>query len=82
MKMTPEAAHKALLSNKNCPGFVAYRDASLGIPFHNLTLLTCLQAIHKATRYGFFDFTDFNEQEYEYYEVLLTLTANVAALLH
>ncbi|KAF2354436.1 Dual specificity phosphatase catalytic domain [Trinorchestia longiramus] len=68
LKMSPDDAHKALLSNKNCPAFVAYRDASLGVPFHNLTLPVCLHALYKAHRLNFFNFDDFDVLEYEYYE--------------
>lgn len=35
----------------------------------DLTLQHCFSAVYKALRYGFLDFSRFNVEEYEHYEV-------------
>uniref|UniRef100_A0A3Q3LRL0 protein-tyrosine-phosphatase n=1 Tax=Mastacembelus armatus TaxID=205130 RepID=A0A3Q3LRL0_9TELE len=44
------------------------RDAVVGECSFNLTVLDCLQGIHKALQHGFLDFERFSVEEYEYYE--------------
>uniref|UniRef100_A0A665TRN2 Dual specificity/tyrosine protein phosphatase N-terminal domain-containing protein n=1 Tax=Echeneis naucrates TaxID=173247 RepID=A0A665TRN2_ECHNA len=46
-----------------------YRDAAVGNCSFNLTVLDCLQAVHKALQHSFLDFESFDVEEYEHYEV-------------
>ena len=69
LKKTPEEAYRPLIG-ANSPQFVPFRDAAYGSSSFDLTLLDCLTAIHKARKFNFFDFEDFDLDEYEYYEVL------------
>lgn len=36
---------------------------------YHITLMDCLNAVHKALNLGFFNFEDFDVDEYEYFEV-------------
>uniref|UniRef100_A0A665TLU3 protein-tyrosine-phosphatase n=1 Tax=Echeneis naucrates TaxID=173247 RepID=A0A665TLU3_ECHNA len=45
-----------------------YRDAAVGNCSFNLTVLDCLQAVHKALQHSFLDFESFDVEEYEHYE--------------
>ncbi|XP_048831990.1 dual specificity protein phosphatase CDC14AB isoform X10 [Brienomyrus brachyistius] len=67
LKKTPEEACRALVSGFNAP-YLPFRDASFGNCTYNLTILDCLQGIHKALQHGFFDFDTFDVDEYEHYE--------------
>nr|XP_023668966.1 dual specificity protein phosphatase CDC14A isoform X2 [Paramormyrops kingsleyae] len=67
LKKTPEEAYRALVSGFNAP-YLPFRDASFGNCTYSLTILDCLQGIHKALQHGFFDFETFDVDEYEHYE--------------
>ncbi|XP_043285774.1 dual specificity protein phosphatase CDC14A-like [Venturia canescens] len=45
-----------------------FQDASMGVSMYNIRLQDCLNAIHKAAAFGFFNFDDFDLAEYEKYE--------------
>ena len=45
-----------------------YRDASLGPPSFNLTVLHCLHGLAKAVQFGWYDPQTFDPAEYELYE--------------
>lgn len=45
-----------------------YHDASVNLSEYKISLPDCLRAIEKASKYGFFNFADFNYTEYEHYE--------------
>ena len=47
------------------------RDASYGWAEYSISILDCLHAIEKAIKFNFFDFTDFDVDEYEHYEVAI-----------
>ena len=63
---TPQEAYKPFNAVK--PALVPYRDASLGPPSYPLSVLNCLQGLHKAISLGWYDHKLFNADEYEYYE--------------
>ncbi|CAJ1087351.1 LOW QUALITY PROTEIN: dual specificity protein phosphatase CDC14AB-like [Xyrichtys novacula] len=67
LKRSPEEVYRTLISGNNA-GFLPFRDAAVGECKFNLTVLDCLQGIHKALQLGFFDFDSFNVEEYEHYE--------------
>lgn len=48
-----------------------FRDASYGWAEYSISILDCLHAIEKAIKFNFFDFTDFDVDEYEHYEVTI-----------
>lgn len=48
--------------------YTKYNDASVNLSEYKLSLLDCLRAIEKSSKYRFFNFKDFNFKEYEYYE--------------
>lgn len=66
-KMSPDDAYRVVAS-KIGPGFIAYRDASLGPSTYNLTLLDCLHGVNKALQHDILDFHKFDVHEYEHYE--------------
>ncbi|KAL1130140.1 hypothetical protein AAG570_013078 [Ranatra chinensis] len=66
LQKTPEEAFKPLIGDN--PPFLPFRDASCGIPVFQISLEDCLQAIYKAYHLGFFNFSDFDVDEYEFYE--------------
>lgn len=68
LDFTPQKAYDVLNVNNSVP-FIQFRDASQGKPF-TVSLMDCLNGIHKAYRLGFFDFDSFNSNQYEYYEVI------------
>lgn len=45
-----------------------FRDASVGTPWFEISLIECLSAIYKCHKLGFFNFQDFCVKEYEYFE--------------
>jgi cell division cycle 14 len=67
LKKTPEEAYRPLVGGTN-PPFVPFRDASFGMSVYHITLMDCLNAVHKALNLGFFNFEDFDVDEYEYFE--------------
>uniref|UniRef100_A0A671XVH6 Uncharacterized protein n=1 Tax=Sparus aurata TaxID=8175 RepID=A0A671XVH6_SPAAU len=67
LKRSPEDAYRTLISGNNT-AYLPFRDAAVGECTFNLTVLDCLQGIHKALQHGFFDFDSFNVEEYEHYE--------------
>ncbi|KZC11006.1 Dual specificity protein phosphatase CDC14A [Dufourea novaeangliae] len=68
LKRTAEEAFNCLTSSSNCPPFIMFRDASVGTPWYQISLIECLSAIYKCHRFGFFNFQDFRVKEYEYFE--------------
>jgi len=67
LKKTPEEAYRPLISGGG-PAYFPFRDASFGQCTYNLTLLDCLHGLKKAIQFNFLDFSNFNIEEYEYYE--------------
>ncbi|XP_026169576.1 dual specificity protein phosphatase CDC14AB-like [Mastacembelus armatus] len=67
LKRSPEEAYRTLISGNNT-AYLPFRDAVVGECSFNLTVLDCLQGIHKALQHGFLDFERFSVEEYEYYE--------------
>jgi len=67
LNRTPEEAYRPLAGGTN-PVLLAFRDAAFGPSTFNLTLLDCLNGLHKALKFRFFDFGDFDVDEYEHYE--------------
>lgn len=59
-------ANKALQPNKL--RYRPFQDASVGLSPYKITMKDCLDAIHKASVFGFFNFNDFNLSECSYYE--------------
>uniref|UniRef100_A0A668UDG2 Dual specificity/tyrosine protein phosphatase N-terminal domain-containing protein n=1 Tax=Oreochromis aureus TaxID=47969 RepID=A0A668UDG2_OREAU len=68
LKRSPEDAYRTLITGNNT-GYMPFRDAAVGECSFNLTVLDCLQGIHKALQHGFLDFERFSAEEYEHYEV-------------
>lgn len=58
-----------MLMRGDPPPFMKFRDASNITPVFEISLQDCLAAVEKAMKFNFFDFSDFNSCEYEYYEV-------------
>lgn len=50
------------------PPFPPFHDASPCVCTFDLTIPHCLRGLQKAFRFGFFDFTSFDVEEYEHYE--------------
>ena len=48
--------------------FAPFRDAAIGERIHDLGVKECISAVWKALRFGFFDFSNFNVDEYEFFE--------------
>lgn len=67
LDFSPEAAYKILTSNNDQP-FILFRDASYGMSAYQISLMDCLNAIHKAHKLGYFNFNSFDFVEYEHYE--------------
>ncbi|KAK3929941.1 Dual specificity protein phosphatase CDC14A, partial [Frankliniella fusca] len=67
LKRTPDEAY-AELTNGSSPPYIAFRDASLGAPLYNITLMDCLRGVYETHKRQFFNFDDFDVKEYEYYE--------------
>lgn len=69
LNRTPDEAHR-LLTAGAIPPYIRFCDASYGASAHKISLLDCLQAVHKANRAGFVNFDDFDANEYEHYELV------------
>ncbi|ALC38941.1 cdc14 [Drosophila busckii] len=67
LNKTPEEAHKLLVAG-DIPAYTRFCDASYGPSNFKISLLDCLNAIHKGLQAGFFSFDDFDAEEYEYFE--------------
>ncbi|XP_046608862.1 dual specificity protein phosphatase CDC14C-like [Neodiprion virginianus] len=67
LKKSPKEAYKPLIVANGHP-LRPFQDASMGVSIYNIKLLDCLNAIHKAAAFGFFNFDDFDLAEYEKYE--------------
>jgi len=63
---TPQQAYSMFTSVK--PALVPYRDASLGPPSYPLSVVHCLQGLHKAISLGWYNHETFDPDEYEHYE--------------
>jgi len=50
------------------PALVPYRDASLGPPCFNLTVVMVIEGILKAVKHGWLDWENFDSKSYEHYE--------------
>uniref|UniRef100_A0A8R1DKT5 protein-tyrosine-phosphatase n=1 Tax=Caenorhabditis japonica TaxID=281687 RepID=A0A8R1DKT5_CAEJA len=50
------------------PKMIGFRDASMGSPQYLLHVHDVLRGIEKALKFGWLDFTDFDYEEYEFYE--------------
>ncbi|KAL1523738.1 hypothetical protein AB1Y20_018667 [Prymnesium parvum] len=50
------------------PALVPFRDASLGPPSFNLTVLHCLMGLSRAVQFGWYNKDTFDPDEYEHYE--------------
>jgi cell division cycle 14 len=50
------------------PVLCPYRDASLGPPCFNLTVLHCLMGLAKGREFGWYNADTFDTKEYDYYE--------------
>jgi len=57
--------------------FLPFRDAAVGLCTSPLSVLHCLQSVHKANRFKLFDFDSFNPEEYEYFECVENGDLNV-----
>jgi len=62
----PEEAFAPFASLK--PALCPYRDASLGPPCYNLTVLHCLHGLAKGLQFGWVDPDTFDSKTYEFYE--------------
>ncbi|XP_029380944.1 dual specificity protein phosphatase CDC14AB-like [Echeneis naucrates] len=67
LKRSPEEVYRILISGNNT-AYLPFRDAAVGNCSFNLTVLDCLQAVHKALQHSFLDFESFDVEEYEHYE--------------
>ncbi|XP_015237175.1 PREDICTED: dual specificity protein phosphatase CDC14A-like [Cyprinodon variegatus] len=67
LKRTPDEAYRTLISGNNT-AYLMFRDAGMGECTFNLSVLDCLQGLHKALQHGFLDFETFSTEEYEHYE--------------
>ncbi|EGT32229.1 hypothetical protein CAEBREN_20594 [Caenorhabditis brenneri] len=56
------------VSSGETPKFIGFRDASMGAPQYLLHVHDVLRGIEKALRLGWLDFSDFDHEEYEFYE--------------
>lgn len=64
---SPEETYK-LLAAADIPAYTRFCDASYGPSNFKISLLDCLNAIHKGLQAGFVHFNDFDAEEYEYFE--------------
>ncbi|XP_014480769.1 PREDICTED: dual specificity protein phosphatase CDC14B isoform X2 [Dinoponera quadriceps] len=67
-KRTAQEVYECLTKSPNNPGFIMFRDASIGPPCYQISLSDCLSAIYKCHQLGFFNFEDFCVKEYEHFE--------------
>ncbi|XP_049834802.1 dual specificity protein phosphatase CDC14B-like isoform X2 [Schistocerca gregaria] len=70
LEMTPKQAHD-ILTQPNTPRLLEFRDASMNATAtYTITLMDCFEGLYRALQYGFFNFTDFDLDEYETYEMI------------
>lgn len=55
-------------------------DATPTVCHFNLTILDTLRGLHRAREHKFFDFSTFNVEEYEFYEQVEVIIANLAMM--
>ncbi|BFF95696.1 uncharacterized protein DMAD_13044 [Drosophila madeirensis] len=67
LNKTPLEAYRPLVSGE-IPAYTRFCDASYGPSSFKISLLDCLNAVHKGLQAGFFNFDDFDAEEYEYFE--------------
>ncbi|XP_023161109.2 dual specificity protein phosphatase CDC14A isoform X2 [Drosophila hydei] len=67
LNKTPDVAYR-LLTSTEVPAYTRFCDASYGPSSFKISLLDCLNAIHKSLQAGFLNFNDFDAEEYEYFE--------------
>ncbi|GLH11161.1 Dual specificity protein phosphatase CDC14A [Gryllus bimaculatus] len=65
--MVPREAFRPLLSEKGHT-FRAFQDASIGASAYQIRLMDVLDGVYRALQCGFFNFSDFDLTEYEYYD--------------
>ncbi|KAK6622038.1 hypothetical protein RUM44_001845 [Polyplax serrata] len=63
---SPRLAYKALQPTKL--RYRPFQDASVGLSPYKINMKNCLDALHKASIFGFFNFNDFNVAECCHYE--------------
>lgn len=49
------------------PPFLPFRDATCGVSSFHLTILDCLKGLEKSIEHGWFDWTRFDLESYEFY---------------
>ncbi|XP_030240258.1 dual specificity protein phosphatase CDC14A-like isoform X1 [Drosophila navojoa] len=67
LNKSPDVAYR-LLAGPEVPAYTRFCDASYGPSNFKISLLDCLNAIHKSLQAGFLNFNDFDAEEYEYFE--------------
>ncbi|XP_037819531.1 putative uncharacterized protein DDB_G0293878 [Lucilia sericata] len=67
LNKSPEEAYRPLVMGE-IPAYTRFCDASYGPSGYKISLIDCLNAVHKSLKAGFFNFEDFDAEEYEYYE--------------
>ncbi|XP_037712183.1 dual specificity protein phosphatase CDC14A isoform X1 [Drosophila subpulchrella] len=67
LNKTPQEAYRPLVAGE-IPAYTRFCDASYGPSSFKISLLDCLNAVHKGLQAGFFNFNDFDAEEYEYFE--------------
>ncbi|KAH8248613.1 hypothetical protein KR032_001407 [Drosophila birchii] len=67
LNKTPQEAYRPLVAGE-IPAYTRFCDASYGPSSFKISLLDCLNAVHKGLQAGFFNFSDFDAEEYEYFE--------------
>ncbi|XP_017060340.1 dual specificity protein phosphatase CDC14A isoform X1 [Drosophila ficusphila] len=67
LNKTPQEAYRPLVAGE-IPAYTRFCDASYGPSNFKISLLDCLNAVHKGLQAGFFNFNDFDAEEYEYFE--------------
>jgi len=67
LNKTPQEAYRPLVAGE-IPSYTRFCDASYGPSNFKISLLDCLNAVHKGLQAGFFNFNDFDAEEYEYFE--------------
>ncbi|KAH8237520.1 hypothetical protein KR038_003733 [Drosophila bunnanda] len=67
LNKTPQEAYRPLVAG-DIPAYTRFCDASYGPSSFKISLLDCLNAVHKGLQAGFFNFSDFDAEEYEYFE--------------
>lgn len=67
LNKTIDEAYKPLVTG-DIENYIKFCDASYGISPYKISLIDCLNAVSKAMKVGFFNFSDFDAEEYEKYE--------------